>query len=105
MNEVERQSSAYNGEQIEECDMETEDDLKLSVLDKNDGKVKLQVFLIINLYLFMFVSPSNSLSMNMLFSRKQAKHFQGEFLSFLYEHKFLHFMPYSKVSSCFCLIR
>eukprot|EP00794_Sanderia_malayensis_P018750 gene18752-20641_t len=42
VNEVEKQSSAYTGEQIEECDMETEDDLKLSVLSKEDGKIKLQ---------------------------------------------------------------
>ena len=47
MNESDTAPSTYTNEQMEECDMESEDDVKLYVIDKEDGSAKLEVSFII----------------------------------------------------------
>ena len=43
VNESDTAPSTYTNEQMEECDIENDGDIKLYVIDKDDGSVKLEV--------------------------------------------------------------
>lgn len=67
LNEPDQARSTYTSEQMEDCDIENEEDVKLYVIDTEDESIKLEVIFSPYFHTFLDVNALPSSSTNHLF--------------------------------------